>query len=176
MEKNTDPIEIMNKVANSKLLTIDLEDFYPIGKRVAFDIKDWLFEGIVLKEKDFRENVKNHDWSQYKDNYVALHCSSNAIIPSWAYLLISVHLSPFTNRIVVGDLEKIESVLFTEIIYKLDVEFFRNKLILIKGCSEKPIPQTAYIQLIERLLPVASSIMYGEACSNVPLFKKKKVL
>ena len=169
-----DPMEIVNKVANSKLVTIDLEDFYPKGERITLDIKDWLYEGIVLKEKDFRESIKSHDWLQYKDCYVSLHCSTDAIIPSWAYLLISVNLSPYTNRIVVGDLKKIESVLFTEIIYKLDVEFFRNKLILIKGCSEKPIPQTAYVQLIERLIPVASSIMYGEACSNVPLFKRMK--
>ncbi len=165
-------MEIVNRVANSKLVTIDLEDFYPPGKRVAFDIKKWLFQDVVLKETTFRASVKNHDWSQYQDNYIALHCSSDAIIPSWAYLLISVNLSPYTNRIVVGNLETIENVLFTEIIFKLDIEFFRDKLIIIKGCSEKPIPQTAYVQLIERLIPVASSIMYGEACSSVPLYKK----
>lgn len=166
------PMEILNRVANSKLVTINLEDFYPPGKRVAFDIKKWLFQDLILKEKEFRASAKNHDWSQYQDSYVALHCSNDVIIPSWAYSLISVHLSPFTNRIVVGNLETIEQVLFTEIIFKLDIEFFRNKLIIIKGCSEKPIPQNAYVQLIERLIPVASSIMYGEACSSVPLYKK----
>ncbi|MEE9348631.1 MAG: DUF2480 family protein [Flavobacteriaceae bacterium] len=169
-----DPIEIVNKVANSKLVTIDLEDFYPEGKRVSLDIKQWLFEAVVLKEKDFRAFVSNYDWAQYQDHYVALHCSSDAIIPAWAYLLITTKLAPYTSRVVVGDLQAIENVLFTEIIFKLDVEFFRNKLIIIKGCTEKPIPQNAYVQLIERLLPVASSIMYGEACSSVPLYKKGK--
>ncbi len=166
--------EIVNKVANSKLVTIDLEEFYPLGERILFDIKDWLFEEVVLKEKDFRESVKNHDWSQYKNAFVALHCSTDAIIPSWAYLLITTNLAPHTKRVVVGDIDKIESILFNEIINKLDVEFFRDKLILVKGCATKPIPETAYVQLIEKLMPVASSIMYGEACSNVPLYKAKK--
>jgi hypothetical protein len=167
-------IKIINRVANSKLVTIDLEDFYPKGERISFDIKQWLYEGIVLKEKDFRESVKNHDWSQYKDSFVALFCSSDAIIPSWAYLLITVNLEPFTKRVVVGELEKIETILFTEIINGFDIDFFKNKSILIKGCSEKPVPQTAYIQLVEKLMPVVTSIMYGEACSNVPLYNAKK--
>jgi hypothetical protein len=167
-------IKIINRVANSKLVTIDLEDFYPKGERISFDIKKWLYEGIVLKEKDFRESVKNHDWSQYKDSFVALFCSSDAIIPSWAYLLITVNLEPFTKRVVVGELEKIETILFTEIINGFDIDFFKNKSILIKGCSEKPVPQTAYIQLVEKLMPVVTSIMYGEACSNVPLYNAKK--
>ncbi len=165
---------IVNKVANSKLVTINLEDFYPIGERVLFDIKDWLHQGAVLKEKDFRENVKNHDWSKYKDNFVALYCSADAIIPSWAYLLITTKLAPFTKRVVVGTLEKIETILFNEIIDKLDVSVYKEKLILVKGCSDTKIPESAYVQLIEKLIPVASSIMYGEACSSVPLFKAKK--
>lgn len=166
--------EIINKVANSKLVTIDLEEYYPLGERILFDIKDWLFQGFFLKEKDFRESVKNHDWNQYKDTFVALHCSTDAIIPAWAYLLITTKLAPFTKRVVVGSISEIEVVLFTEIIQKLDIEFFRNKFILIKGCASKPIPQTAYIQLIEKLIPIAKSIMFGEACSNVPLYKAKK--
>jgi hypothetical protein len=167
-------VRIINKVANSKLVTIDLEDFYPLGERILFDIKDWLLNEEVLKEKDFRAYVKDHDWSQYKDTFVALNCSTEAIIPSWAYLLITTKLAPFTKRVVVGNIEKIESVLFTEIINNLDIEFFRKKLIIIKGCATKPIPETAYVQLIEKLIPVASSIMYGEACSSVPLYKAKK--
>ncbi len=167
-------MEILNRIKNSKLVNVDLEDFYPIGKRVAFDIKDWLFEGTVLKEKEFRAHVENHDWSQYQDAFVALHCSTDAIIPSWAYLLLTVKLSPFTNRIVVGDFKTIETVLFNEIISNLDLELFRNKHVLIKGCSEKPIPDSAYVQLAQRLVNVATSVMYGEACSNVPLFKSKK--
>ena len=165
---------ILNRVANSKLISIDLEDFYPEGKRVVLDIKDWLHEGIVLKEKDFRESVNNHNWSQYQDNFVALTCSSDAIIPSWAYLLITTKLAPYTQRVVVGDLEEIENNLFTNIVANLDVSKYKDKLVLIKGCSDRKIPQTAYVQLIEKLMPVASSIMYGEACSNVPLYKSKK--
>ena len=166
--------EIINRVVKSKLVTIDLEAFYPKGERILFDIKDWLFQETVLKEKDFRESVKNHDWSKYQDAFVALHCSTDSIIPSWAYLLITTNLAPYTKRVVVGNIDKIEAVLFTEIINKLDVEFFRDKLILVKGCASKPIPETAYVQLIEKLIPVAASIMYGEACSNVPLYKSKK--
>ena len=166
-------MEIINRIKNSKLITIDLEDFYPIGERISFDIKDWLFQEEVLIEKDFRNHIKNHDWSLYKNAFVALHCSTDAIIPSWAYLLISVNLSPYTNRIVVGDFKTIETVLFNEIITNLDIEQYRNKHVLIKGCSDKPIPESAYVQLAERLVHVATSVMYGEACSNVPLYKNK---
>lgn len=167
-------MEIINRIKNSKLVSVDLEDFYPIGERISFDIKDWLFEGMVLKEKEFRTHVENHDWSQYQDAFVALHCSTDAIIPSWAYLLLTVKLAPFTNRIVVGDFKTIETVLFNEIISNLDLDLFKNKHVLIKGCSEKPIPDSAYVQLAQRLVNVATSVMYGEACSNVPLFKTKK--
>ena len=164
-------MEIINKIKKSKLVSIDLEDFYPIGERISFDIKNWLFEENVLIEKEFRAHVKNHDWSKYKDAFVALHCSADAIIPSWAYLLISVNLSPYTHRIVVGDFKTIETVLFNEIISNLDIEVYRDKHVLIKGCSDKPIPETAYVQLAQRLVHVATSVMYGEACSSVPLFK-----
>jgi len=167
-------MEIINRIKNSKLISIDLEDFYPIGERISFDIKDWLFEESILKEKDFREYVKNHDWTAYKNSFVALHCSVDAIIPSWAFLLVTVNLSPYTNRIVVGDFKTIETVLFNEIISNLDIEQYRDKHVLIKGCSEKPIPDTAYVQLAQKLVHVATSVMYGEACSSVPLFKNKK--
>lgn len=166
--------EILNRVANSKLVTIDLEDFYPQGKRLLLDIKDWLHQELVLKEKEFRARAKVHDWSQYKNAFVALHCSSDAIIPSWAYLLLTTYLAPYTKRVVVGDMDKIESILFNEIINNLDGNFFKDKSILVKGCATKPIPDNAYVQLVEKLMPVATSIMYGEACSNVPLFKLKK--
>lgn len=165
--------EIVNRVANSKLITIDLEDFYPSGNRVKFDISEWLFEGLLLREKDFREQVKNHDWSQYKDTYVAIGCSTDAIIPSWAYLLLSTQLNPFAKKVIVGDLELLETVLFSEIITNLDVEDFTSKPVIIKGCANKPIPQSAYSFLIEKIQPVAKSIMFGEACSTVPLFKNK---
>ena len=166
--------EIVNRVANSKLVTFDLEDYYPKGERVLFDIKDWLLEGYVLREKDFRESAKNFDWSIYKDAFVALTCSTDAVIPGWAYMLLTTYLFPFANRVVVGDMEMLESVLFTEVIRDLDVSEFQDKPLIVKGCSRKPVPQNAYIQLIQKLQPVARSIMYGEACSSVPLYKKAK--
>lgn len=164
--------EIVNRVANSQLVNIDLEDFYPEGDRVLLDIKDWLFAEQILKEKDFRKSVKDHDWKFYQNKYVALNCSAEAIIPSWAYLLISVELSPYAKKIVVGDLMLLETSIFQEIINDLSVDNYSDKPVIIKGCSNKPIPETAYAQLVSRLLPVARSVMYGEACSNVPLFKK----
>ena len=166
--------EIINRVANSKLITIDLEDFYPSGNRVVLDIKDWLFEEIILKEKDFRENVKNHDWSQYQDSFVALTCSSDAIIPSWAYLLVSAELSNFAKKVVVGNLELLETVIYQNIINQLDVSEYQDKPVIIKGCAEKPIPASAYTLLIEKIQPIARTIMFGEACSTVPLYKRKK--
>ena len=166
--------EIKNRVAESKLVTIDLEDYYQQGKRVVFDIKDWLFQELILREKDFRDQVKNHDWSQYQNNFVALSCSANAIIPSWAYLLITSQMSPFAQRIVVGDLVTLETAIYQDIISTLPIDNFKNKPIIIKGCANKPIPETAYIQLISKLIPIAKSVMYGEACSTVPLFKSKK--
>lgn len=165
--------EIVNRVANSVLKTIDLEDFYPKGARTIIDIKNWLFHEIILKEADFREQLKNHDWSQYQNNYVALTCSSDAIIPSWAFMLITTYVSPFAKKIVVGGLKELETAIFQEIISQLNTDEYKNKPLIIKGCSNKPIPETAYIQLIEKLQPVAKSIMFGEACSTVPLFKKK---
>ncbi|GAB2761397.1 DUF2480 family protein [Salinimicrobium soli] len=164
--------EIVNRVANSKLVTIDLEDFYPAGQRVLFDIKDWLLEGFVLRERDFRAKAKEHDWSQYQDTFVALTCSTDAIIPGWAYMLLSTYLSPYAQKIVVGDLQLLETVIFSEIIEKMDLSGYRDMPVIIKGCSRKPVPENAYIQLITKLQPVAKSIMYGEACSSVPLFKK----
>jgi hypothetical protein len=166
--------EIKNKVAESILMNIDLEDYYPSGARIVFDIKDWLFQEIILKEKDFRDSVKNHEWSQYKNSYLALTCSVDAIIPSWAFLLITTQLAPFSKKVIVGNKEQLETAIYQKIIENLPLEIYKGKPVIIKGCSNKPIPETAYVQLIERLLPVARSIMFGEACSTVPLFKAKK--
>ena len=166
--------EIINKVSNSKLINIDLEEFYPNGERVLFDIKDWLFEGIILKEKDFRASVKDHNWSGYKNAFVALTCSEDAIIPSWAYLLLASELSAFAKKVVVGNLELLETVLFQEVIQNLNIEPFKDKPIIIKGCAQKPIPSSAFTMLIQKLQPIAKTIMYGEACSTVPLYKRKK--
>lgn len=167
--------EIINRVANSKLVTFNLEDFYPKGDRVVFDIKDWLLEGLVLRETVFREKALAHDWSKYQDTYVALLCSTDAIIPAWAYMLLATHLHPFAKKVVTGDLELLETVLYTEIIKDLDVSALEGKPIIVKGCSHKPVPKNAYLLLIEKLQPVAKSILYGEACSSVPLFKNKNV-
>ncbi len=166
--------EIINRVANSQLITIDLEDYYPSGKRLLFDIKDWLFQEIILKEKDFRAFVDAHNWAQYQDYFIALTCSVDAIIPSWAYLLIATKISPFAKKVIVGHLELLETVIYQDIIQNLDISDFNNKPIIIKGCANKPIPASAYTLLIEKIQPVAKSILFGEACSTVPLYRKKK--
>jgi len=165
--------KIINKVANSSLQNIDLEDFYPKGERVLFDIKDWLYQEIILKEKDFREKANLYNWSLLKDKYVAFYCSVDAIIPSWAYLLLTSKASFYTKKCVVGNLNLLETVLYVEIISNFDVRQFKEKPVIIKGCANKPIPATAYTLLIQKLLPVAKNIMYGEACSTVPIYKKK---
>jgi len=163
--------EIINRVANSKLEVFDLEDYYPQGKRILFDIKDWLYEGFVLREKDFRALVKEHDWSQYQDAFVALTCTTDAIVPDWAYMLLTIQLAPFAKKTVLGTLETLETSLYQDIIYTLDVSSFKNKPIIIKGCSKKPVPSSAYIMITYKLKPIAKSIMFGEACSSVPLYK-----
>ncbi|RED50468.1 DUF2480 family protein [Seonamhaeicola aphaedonensis] len=165
--------EIVNRVANSKLVTLDLEDFYPKGKRILFDIKDWLFEGFVLREKDFRKQAKTFDWVQYQDSYIALTCSTDAIIPGWAFMLLSIYLEPYAKKVVVGNLETLETSIYQDIINDIDINEYKDKPIIIKGCSNKPVPQNAYIMLTNKLKPVVKSIMYGEACSSVPLYKNK---
>ena len=168
------PGEIINRVANSKLITLDLEDYYPEGDRIRLDIEKWLYQGIILKEKDFRAFVDSHDWQQYRGKYVAVMCSSDAIIPSWAYLLISVSLAPFAGKFVIGDLELLENMIFQDVIEAIDMDQFEGFPVIVKGCSNKHIPESAYALLTKRLVPKVSSLMFGEACSSVPLFKKKK--
>ena len=165
--------EIKNRVAESSLKTIDLEDYYPSGNRIELDISQFLFEGIILKEKDFREKVTSYNWEQYQDNYIALTNTSEALIPAWAFMLLSIQLTPFAKMVSVGDLHQLERAIFSEIISKLDLSIYKDQLVIIKGCSNKPIPENAFIQLIQKLQPIARSVMYGEACSSVPLFKRK---
>ena len=165
--------EIINRVANSVLVTINLEDYYPEGQRVLFDIKDWLHEGFVLREKEFRDQIASYNWSQYQDSYVALTCSSDAIIPGWAFMLISLQLESFAKKTIIGTLENLETAIYQDVLSTLDVSEFTNKPLIIKGCSKKPVPQNAYIMLASKLKPIAKSIMYGEACSSVPLYKRK---
>ncbi|MGB1308270.1 MAG: DUF2480 family protein [Oceanihabitans sp.] len=163
--------EIKNRVANSNLAVLDLEDFYPEGKRILFDIKDWLYEGFVLREKDFRSLIKQHDWEPYQDAYVALTCTTDAIVPDWAYMLLSIHLEPYAKKIVLGNLESLETSIYQNIINNLEISSYKNKPVIIKGCSKKPVPSSAYIMITNKLKPVAKSIMFGEACSSVPLYK-----
>lgn len=166
--------QIVNRVAQSSLMTIDLEEFYPKGIRTSIDIKQWLFHELILKESDFRDFLKEHDWEQYAGQYVALTCSADAIIPSWAYMLISTYLHPVAKKVVVGSLNDLETAVFQDILNTIPLDSYDNKPVIIKGCANKPIPETAYVQLIEKLQPIARTIMFGEACSTVPLFKKRK--
>lgn len=165
--------DIVNRVANSNLVTIDLEEFYPKGTRAVIDIKNWLFHELILKESEFRNHLKNYNWSQHQNQFIALTCSSDAIIPSWAFMLITTYLSPFAKKIIIGNLQELETAIYQDIIAALPINNFIDKPIIIKGCSNKPIPASAYIHLIEKIQPVAKSIMFGEACSTVPLFKRK---
>ena len=166
--------EIVKRVANSPLKTIALEEMYTPGARILFDIKDWLYEGMILREKEFRGHVSEHDWSQYENQLVALTCSEDAIIPSWAFLLISSELAPYAKKVVVGNLETLETSIFQDLISDLNIKEFSDKPVIIKGCADKPIPPSAFTFLIQKLQPVVKSIMYGEACSTVPLYKMKK--
>jgi hypothetical protein len=166
--------EIINKVAQSGLITIDLEEYYPAGERFVFDIKDFLFHGLILKEKDFREFIKNEDWNKYKDKYVALICSADAIVPTWAYMLLATQLEPVAKRVIFGDLETLETILYNEILSKININDYQDSRIVIKGCGNLPVPKAAYVEITRLLRPVAKSIMYGEPCSTVPLYKKSK--
>lgn len=166
--------EIINKVANSVLEVFDLEDYYPKGIRTQIDISGWLEEGFLLKEKDFREHLKNHDWVQYQGRFVAINCSTDAIIPAWASILVAIQLAPFAAKIINGNLEDLEASLYEELLAKIDYSVYENKPVIIKGCSKKPVPMRAYVLSAHYLQPFARSIMYGEACSAVPLFKASK--
>ncbi|MET3112902.1 hypothetical protein AAKU52_000621 [Pedobacter sp. CG_S7] len=163
----------VNKVAASGLVTLNLEDYYSTGERVVYDIKENLFHGLMLREKDFREFIKTHDWSHYQDKNVAIICSADAIVPTWAYMLLSNRLMPFANEIVYGNLDILEAVLFTKALAKIDIAGFANERVVIKGCGEIAVPISAYVELTNLLTPVVKSIMYGEPCSTVPVFKRK---
>lgn len=164
---------IVNKVAQSGLLTVDLANFSPQGERVVYDIKDNLFQGLILREKDFREFVKTHDWQQYQDKYVAITCSADAIVPTWAYMLLANQLEPYAEDIVFGDLATLETVLYERALEKLDMEGYRDQRVVVKGCGDIEIPESAFVKFTAMLSKVAKSIMYGEPCSTVPVFKRK---
>ncbi len=164
--------EIINRVAKSPLITLDLEDYYSKHERVLYDIKDNLFMGLILKEKDFRDFLKTHDWSQYSNKNVAITCSEDAIVPTWAYMLLATYLAPHAATIVFGSLQELESKLFFDAIKTIDPEQFRDKKVVIKGCSKLPVPTAAYVEITNRLQPVVQSLMFGEPCSTVPVYKK----
>jgi hypothetical protein len=166
--------EFVNKVANSGLITINLENYYPLGERILLDIKDQLFMGMVLKEKDFRQFIKEHDWQQYQGKFVAVTCSVDAIIPTWAYMLVASKLTGIAKKIVFGTLATLETVLWENVLTEFPTEEFRDQKIVIKGCGDLPIGADAYLTLTSKLVEVASSVMFGEPCSTVPVFKAKK--
>lgn len=163
--------EIINKVAQSPLITIDLEDFYTDGERVLYDLKNNLYEELILREKDFRQFLKTHDWSIYTGKHIAIHCSADAIVPTWAYMLLTVKLEPFAKTIVFGDLNYLEEELFKGALRNINPADYQDKKIVIKGCSKIQVPISIYVALTRILRPFASSIMYGEPCSTVPIYK-----
>jgi hypothetical protein len=164
---------IINKVAQSALITLDLEKFYPQEELVLFDLKNYLFMELILKEKDYREALKNLDWTIYQNKNVAIICSTDAIIPLWAYVLATTYLQPFANDIIFGTEKEVFNILFLKNVEKIDAKEFEGKRVVIKGCGDKKIPESAYVAITKILRPVAKSIMYGEACSTVPIFKRK---
>ena len=164
---------IVNKVAQSGLVTLDPAAFYPEGERVVYDIKDNLFRGLILREKDFREFVKAHDWSQYDGKNVAVTCTADAIVPAWAYMLLANRLAPYAREVVFGNEEVLETVLFVKNIANMDVEQYRDQRLVIKGCGDIDVPVSAYVELTRKLTPVVKSLMFGEPCSTVPIYKKK---
>jgi hypothetical protein len=164
---------IVNRVANSGLVTLDLEDYYHQGERVVYDLKDNLFMGLILKEKDFRAFLKEHDWSQYTGKNVAITCTEDAIIPTWAYMLLTLNLQPFANTIVYGTLQDLDEKLYFDAIKSIEPEAYRGAKVVVKGCSKVPVPTAAYVELTRVLTPVVQSLLYGEPCSTVPLFKRK---
>jgi Protein of unknown function (DUF2480) len=165
---------LVNKVSESGLVTLDLEDYYPKEETAVFDMKDHLFMGMILKEKDFRETMKNLDLAPYKGMNVALNCSADAIIPMWAYMLAASYLEPVANEIVFGDADFLHKTLFLKNIAKINTADYNDKRVVIKGCGELPVSETAYVAITSLLRPVAKSIMYGEPCSTVPIYKRSK--
>ncbi len=164
--------EIVNRVAQSGIVTIDLEELFPAGERVLFDISTQLVEGLLLREKDFRDFIARHAWQEYAGKHVALYCSTDAIVPRWAWMLLSSALQPFAATVVVGNSETLETELFRRITDQINPEDYRDRRVVIKGCSNRPVPLQAYVALTAKLQPVVKSILYGEPCSTVPIYRK----
>ncbi|MCF6352276.1 MAG: DUF2480 family protein [Cyclobacteriaceae bacterium] len=166
--------QIINRVAGSAIISLDLEDFYPKGERVVFDIKGNLYEETILREKEFRLFIKEHNWSNYKNKNIAITCSVDAIVPTWAFMLIASKLSSVANHITFGTLAELEKELFTMALNQLNVADYQEAKVVVKGCSGNAIPTSAYVDLVRILQPVVSSLMFGEPCSTVPVYKKPK--
>lgn len=166
-------MELVNKIAQSGLITLDLEDFFPKEEIVELDVKDFLFRGLILKEIEFRDALKQHDWHIYKDKTVAIHCSTDAILPQWSFMLIANYLTSQTNYIYFGNKEKVEYNLFLQNIQNIDENKYKDERVIIKGCGTKTVTSEAYIEITKKLQPVVKSLMFGEACSTVPIYKKK---
>jgi hypothetical protein len=163
---------IVNKVSQSGLMTINLEEMYDDAPRMLLDIKDQLYMGLMLKEKEFREYIKTNDWELYRGALVAVTCSTDAIVPTWAYMLIANKLSGIAKMFIFGSLAELENLAFVRKIDALDLTEYDSQRVVIKGCSDKPVPVGAYVYLTEKLTPVVKSIMYGEPCSTVPVYKR----
>ena len=164
---------IVNKVTDSGLITLDLENYFPKGEVAVFDMKDYLFMGMILKEKEFRESLKNLDWEKFRNKYVAITCSADAVIPVWAYMLVASGLTSIAKDFVMGDEKELHRTLFLKNLSAIDTNKYADKRMVIKGCGETPIGEFAYTEITKLLKPVAKSIMYGEPCSTVPVYKKK---
>lgn len=164
---------IINKVATSALTSIDLEEYYPKGETGVFDLKNHLFMGLILKEKDFRATLQTFDWEQFRDKNVAITCSADAIIPMWAYMLVAGNLQPVAREVVFGEEKNILQTLLLKNISQINGEDFTDKRVVVKGCGDVAIPEAAYVEITNKLRPFVKSIMYGEPCSTVPIYKKK---
>ncbi|HFA51633.1 MAG TPA: DUF2480 family protein [Bacteroidetes bacterium] len=165
---------LVNRVAASGLITLNLEDFFPEGELATFDLKDYLYMELILKEKDFRAALKEHDWEQYKGKNLVVFCSADAIIPVWAYMLVAVYAAPFAGNIFQGTTDEFYKTAFQKNLSTVDGKEYDGKRIVIKGCGDKPVPPSAYVELTRKLQPYAKSIMYGEPCSTVPIFKRRR--
>lgn len=171
MQEESKPL--INRVAESGIITLNLEDFYPKNDTVVFDLKDYLFRGLILREKDFREALAAIDWAKFAGKNVALYCSTDAIIPLWAFQLVAVNIAPYASLLVCGKPEELLLLHYMQSLSKLDLQRFADKRVVVKGCGEKPVPAAAYTEIARLLQPVVKSLMYGEPCSTVPLYKRK---
>ncbi|WP_018674663.1 DUF2480 family protein [Riemerella columbina] len=167
----SEELEIKNKVASSGLVNFDLATLLPKGRRIGIDLKDFLFQELVLKEKDFREKVKALNTEDYRDCFVYIYNSADAIVPLWAYFLITARLSGIAKKVVYGSAEELEIILMHDALVQYDFSELQDKRVLVKGCTDQSIPENAYVELVEKLKPIVKSLMFGEACSNVPILK-----